>query len=86
MKTLAIGKVAAATGLSGDTIRYYERRGILPRSAPSYPGCRRYDQAALDMLLVIRRGRDARLPLPALLVRLSNIAPRPRRNGTCPSN
>jgi DNA-binding transcriptional MerR regulator len=82
MKTLAIGKVAAASGLSGDAIRYYQRRGILPRSVPSYPGCRGYDQAALDMLLVIRRGRDAGLSLPALLVQLRNIAPGPGRKRT----
>jgi len=66
MKTLAIGKAAAATGLSADTIRYYERRGILPRSERADNGRRRYDQSAIDVLLVIRRGRDAGLPLPVL--------------------
>ena len=77
MKTLAIGRAAAATGLSADTIRYYERRGILPNSERSDSGCRRYDQAALDMLLVIRRGRDAGLPLPVLaqLLRRGGVKP-----------
>ena len=66
MMTISIGKAATATGLSAHTIRYYERCGVLPRSDRTRSNCRRYDRAAVDLLVVIRRGRDAGFSLPTL--------------------
>lgn len=78
MMTLSIGRAAVATGLSAHTIRYYEQRGVLPRSVRTDSNCRRYDRAALDLLMVIRRGRDAGLSLSALAALLSPGGAKPQ--------
>ncbi len=61
MKTsehMRIGAVARECGISIDTIRYYEREGLLspPRRRPS--GYREYDADALARLRFIRRAKD----------------------------
>lgn len=45
-----IGRLAAAAGLSVDAIRYYERRGLLPRAPRSAAGYRLYDGGVLRRL------------------------------------
>jgi DNA-binding transcriptional MerR regulator len=35
--TLTVSKLAARVGLSADTIRYYERAGLLPRPIAPHP-------------------------------------------------
>lgn len=45
-----VGEVTAQTGLSADTLRYYERQGLLPPVARSSGGKRRYTQVDLDRL------------------------------------
>ena len=50
---LTIGEVAAAVGLRPSAIRYYEDSGLL-RPAVRISGRRRYDEQALDQLLLIR--------------------------------
>ena len=48
---LSIGAVAQATGLSIDTLRYYEKAGLLLDPAPRDPGGRRrYGQDDLDWI------------------------------------
>lgn len=48
---LPIGAVAEATGLSIDTLRYYEKAGLLLDPAPRDPGGRRrYGQDDLDWI------------------------------------
>lgn len=42
MKPLQIGQVALRTGLSPDAIRFYEKRGLVPRPARSAGGYRLY--------------------------------------------
>jgi len=52
-----IGKAAKRAGLSVDTLRYYEREGLLPsprRTASSY---RLYDEAAIARLRFINRAK-----------------------------
>lgn len=56
--TLSIGDVATRTGLSPDTLRYYEREGLLGPVARDPAGRRRYDPDSLhllDVLLCLRR-------------------------------
>jgi MerR family copper efflux transcriptional regulator len=49
------GELAKATGVSADTVRHYERIGVLP-SAPRTPsGYRIYPQSAVGRINVIRR-------------------------------
>lgn len=47
---LSIAQLGARTGLRPDTIRYYERAGLLPAPARTTGDHRRYDEAAVDRL------------------------------------
>ena len=60
MGTCSIGGLSQATGCKIETIRYYERIGIMP-SPPRTPGGHRlYDTVHLQRLSFIRRSRDLR--------------------------
>lgn len=50
---MKIGEIATATGLSRDTLRFYERRGLL-RARRSSNGYRDYPPEAVDWLRYIR--------------------------------
>jgi DNA-binding transcriptional MerR regulator len=49
------GELAKLAGISSDSLRYYERRGLLPLPARAENGYRRYPRTALDRVLLIRR-------------------------------
>jgi DNA-binding transcriptional MerR regulator len=51
---LTIGQVAAQADVAVDTVRYYERAGLLPAPARTSGEHRRYGTATLDRLLFIR--------------------------------
>jgi DNA-binding transcriptional MerR regulator len=42
---LRIGEVAARAAVSSDTIRYYERIGVLPKAARTNAGYRQYAES-----------------------------------------
>ena len=63
MQVLSIGKLAAEARVSPDTIRFYERRGLLSPAARSKSGYRRYTVLQLHELLVIRDARQIGLTL-----------------------
>ena len=44
---LTVSALADQAGLSADTVRYYERVGLLPEPARSAAGYRLYDQTAI---------------------------------------
>ena len=48
-------EVARATGVSTDTLRHYERNGLLPAVARTAAGYRRYSPAAVQRVLLIQR-------------------------------
>ena len=50
---MQIGEIASATGLSRDTLRFYEKRGLL-RARRSANGYRDYPPEAVDWLRYIR--------------------------------
>lgn len=52
---MQIGEVAARTGLSLRTIRYYGEVGLVTPSARSRGGFRLYTQADVERLLVVKR-------------------------------
>jgi DNA-binding transcriptional MerR regulator len=52
--TCTIGEAAARTGVSADTIRYYERIGLLPAPPRSEGGYRRYSADAIARILFVR--------------------------------
>ena len=45
-----IGEVAARTGCSPESIRHYEKLGLLPPPQRGEQGYRHYDQAALERI------------------------------------
>jgi len=72
--TLSIGALARATGTKVETIRYYERIGLLPAPARTGGNYRAYARHHLERLSFIRRGRDLGFPLDAVraLLRLAD--------------
>lgn len=55
--TWSIGAAAEQSGLSADTLRYYERIGLLPPPARSPGGQRIYRRRDLDRLRFIRHAQ-----------------------------
>ena len=53
-KTMHIGDLAEATGLSQRTIRHYDEVGLLPATTRSEGGFRIYTESDLQRMLVIR--------------------------------
>ncbi|MDA3922919.1 MAG: MerR family transcriptional regulator [Salinisphaera sp.] len=52
-----IGQLAAAAGVNRQTVRYYQRRGLLEQPPRPAHGYRRYEQAALERLRFIKRAQ-----------------------------
>lgn len=52
------GELADRTGVGAETIRYYERRDLLPDPPRSDGGFRQYDESYVDRLRFIRRAKD----------------------------
>jgi DNA-binding transcriptional MerR regulator len=51
---LTVGQLASRTGVRADTVRYYEREGLLPVPQRTGGEHRRYGRADVDRLLFIR--------------------------------
>jgi DNA-binding transcriptional MerR regulator len=58
-----IGALAAQTGLTVDTLRYYEREGLLPSASRSTGGFRLYTAASADRARFIKQARQLGLSL-----------------------
>lgn len=56
--SFTIGKLSKASGVNIETIRYYERIGLLPEPPRSESGYRQYAAQHLQVLRFIRRGRE----------------------------
>ncbi len=74
---LTIQQVAQRTGLSIDTLRYYERIGLLEPVARAQNGHRRYTQHDLAWIDLLMRLRDTGMPR-AQMVRFAEL----RRQGS----
>lgn len=68
-----IGEASARTGVNIETIRFYERRGIVPKPRRSTAGRREYDSELIGKLRLVRRCRDLGFSLndAATMVRLA---------------
>lgn len=55
---MTIGTVAEAAGVNVPTVRYYERRGIIPEPPRTPSGYRQYDETVVDRIRFIRRAQD----------------------------
>jgi MerR family mercuric resistance operon transcriptional regulator len=53
-----IGRLAKAAGMNVETIRYYQRRGLLEEPRKPLGGQRRYPASALRQLAFIRRAQQ----------------------------
>lgn len=54
---LTIGQVASAANVNVETIRYYERRGLIPEPERSPSGYRQYTRAAVRRLRFVKRAQ-----------------------------
>lgn len=54
---MMIGQLARQAGVNIETVRYYERRGLLPEPVRTSAGYRRYDREAVARLGFIRRAK-----------------------------
>ena len=54
---LTIGRVARLAGVTPDTIRYYERLGLLPKATRTPAGYRQYPNGIVTRLTVVRNAQ-----------------------------
>ncbi len=52
-----IGELGKAVGVTSDTVRFYERSGLLPRAARTEAGYRTYDKHSLQKLRFIKKAQ-----------------------------
>lgn len=80
MHGMAIGNLARATGTKSETIRYYERIGLLPAPARTASNYRSYGAAELARLSFILRARGLGFSIEQVSA-LLNLAD--RRDRSC---
>lgn len=78
-RRLRVAELADAVGVRPDTIRYYEKAGLLPPPARSPAGYRAYDTGAIDRLQFIQGAQRLGLKLRDIRDLLAI-----RDTGTCP--
>jgi DNA-binding transcriptional MerR regulator len=78
-RELRVAELAAAADVSADTVRYYERAGLLPEPARSSAGYRLYDPATVERLRFIQGCQRLGLKLRDITDLLAV-----RDTGTCP--
>lgn len=61
-RPLSIAEMAKLAGLSTDTLRWYEREGILPPVTRSSSGHRRFSPQERDLVLLLTALRDTGMP------------------------
>ena len=79
MSQLTVSNLAEEAGTSPDTVRYYERIGLLPETERSPSGYRLYGDEAVERLRFIKRAQRFGLRLEAI-AELLDV----RRQGLCP--
>ena len=74
---MKIGELAARTGLTAHTIRYYERIGLLPRADRDAGKQRNYDPSILVWIAFIGRLKTTGMPIADMLkyTRLRELGP-----------
>ena len=58
MQSMTIGALAKQAGVAIDTVRYYERAGLLPAAARRASGYRAFRPETVQRLRFIRRAKD----------------------------
>ena len=72
---LTIGKLAALSGVNLETIRYYERIGLMPEPDRTEGGHRVYDKLLQHRLAFVRRGRELGFSIADIRVLLGLAEP-----------
>jgi len=75
MPTLSIGALAQRCDTQVETVRYYERIGLMPSPARTSGGHRVYDEAHLKQLYFIRPAREPGFPFGRIQELLSLSSP-----------
>ncbi len=70
---ITIGKLAEATGTKAETIRFYEKIGILAEPGRTAGNYRTYDEDHVRRLTFVRRARDLGFPLETVRLLLSLV-------------
>lgn len=70
MSEMTIGRLAKAAGVHLETIRYYQRRGLVDEPRRPAGGVRRYGEEAVARLRFIRRAQDVGFSLDEVKVLL----------------
>ena len=60
-KALTIGLVARRAGIGVETVRFYERQGLIEEPPRRLSGYREYDDEVVSRLGFIRRAKDSRV-------------------------
>ncbi|MFA8444048.1 helix-turn-helix domain-containing protein [Yoonia sp.] len=76
-----IGKASEQSGVNIETIRYYEREGIVPKPGRSAGGRRLYSSDEIAKLRFVRRCRDLGFPISIIQTFLSLTAQSDRSCG-----
>ena len=63
MQALTIGKVAKHAGVGIDTVRFYERKGLIAEPPQGASGYRYYPEDAVSRIRFIRRAQKLEFPL-----------------------
>jgi len=79
MGKMTVSKLADQVGTSADTLRYYERIGLLPAPERSPSGYRLYDETAVELVTFIKTAQQLGLRLDDIR-ELSEI----KERGMCP--
>ena len=69
--THTIGVAAKLSGVNIETIRYYEREGIVPKAERASNGRRTYDDEAISRLRLVKRCRELGFAISDIRILLS---------------
>ncbi len=81
MNDSTIGEVARQLAVSVDTLRYYEKIGLLPKVSRSDSGMRRYQEKDISRLKFIKRAQQMNFTLAEIgdLLKMREAPQRARR-------
>ncbi len=79
MDSLTIGRVAREAGVNRETLRYYERTGLIPKPARTHSGYRSYSPDTVTRIRFIRHAKELGFSLheisELLSLRMDSSAP-----------
>ncbi|EGD54119.1 MerR family transcriptional regulator [Gordonia neofelifaecis] len=79
--SLSIAEVSARTGLTRDTLRWYEAEGLIPAVPRTSAGVRRYDDATVRMIDLLVRLRRTGMPVAHMRDFVTMVAQGARTHG-----